>query len=304
MRTPANEWYSEPIQPTFLHQLKLKAVHYTGRTAHQRVEVIETEPLGRTLVLDGKTQSAEADEFIYHEALVHPALLAHPDPREVLILGGGEGATLREVLAHRTVRRAVMVDLDAELVALCKEHLPSWHRGAFDDPRAQLVFADARKYLQGCHDTFDVIILDVTDPAEGGPSQRLFTLGFYQMARERLSADGLLVTQAGPTSHGMAGLFTAIANTVQEGFGRVFPYQVNLLSYGSDWGFTLASRHPDLAALAPQEIDQRIATRVSSELRFYDGTTHLGMFALPKWLRQELAAEQCILTEESQVPTL
>ena len=300
MTRPVDKWYTEPILPTFLHQLKLKAVHYSGRTAYQSVKIIETEPLGVTLLLDGKTQSAEADEFIYHEALAHPALVAHPNPRNVLIAGGGEGSALREALAHRTVERVVMVDLDAELVALCKERLPSWHRGAFDDPRTHLVFRDAREYLNGCRDSFDVIIIDVTDPLESGPANLLYTQAFYYMALERLAPEGFLVTQAGPTSHEMANLFTAVVSTVRSSFGNAFPYQVNMLSFGSDWGFVLAGRRP-YPSMSPEEVDWRIASRVTSELRFYDGVTHSGLFALPKWLRRQLAEERRVITEAAPV---
>ena len=300
MTPPVDKWYTEPILPTFFHQLKLKAVHYAGQTAYQSVKIIETEPLGVTLVLDGKTQSAEADEFIYHEALVHPALLAHPNPRNVFIAGGGEGAVLREVLAHRTVEGVVMVDLDAELVALCKERLPSWHKGAFNAPRAHLVFGDAREYLYDFRGSFDVIIIDITDPSEGGPSYMLFTQGFYRAALEKLAPEGFLVTQAGPTSHEMADLFTAVASTVSSSFGHAFPYQVNMLSFGSDWGFVLAGRRP-YPSMSPEEVDRRIASRVTSELRFYDGVTHAGLFALPKWLRRQLAADQRVITESDPI---
>ncbi|MBF8299438.1 MAG: spermidine synthase, partial [Dehalococcoidia bacterium] len=146
MSQPTDKWYSEPILPTLLHQVRLVGVRYAGKTAYQSVEIVETDPMGLTLVLNGTTQSAQMDEFIYHEALVHPALVACPEPRSVLIAGGGEGATLREVLRHNTVQRATMVDLDGELVDICRQHLPTWHQGAFDDSRATVVYADVLKY--------------------------------------------------------------------------------------------------------------------------------------------------------------
>ena len=114
---------------------RLKSVIYNGRTAFQNVLIADTYNYGRALMLDGAIQSSEDDETLYHEILVQPAMLRHPDPRDVLIIGGGEGATLREVLVHRSVKSATMVDLDREVVELCREHLPTWHRGAMDDPR-------------------------------------------------------------------------------------------------------------------------------------------------------------------------
>ena len=118
-------------------------VLYEGRTRFQEVRIVETRPYGLALFLDGAPQSAVADEFVYHEALVHPALVAHPSPRRVLIAGGGEGATLREVLRHPTVEQATMVDIDGELVELARRHLEPMHRGAFDDPRARVIVGDA-----------------------------------------------------------------------------------------------------------------------------------------------------------------
>ena len=301
MTGPVDKWYTEPILPTFLHQLKLKAVHFTGKTAYQSVQIIETEPLGITLVLDGKTQSAQADEFIYHESLVHPALVAHPNPVNVLIAGGGEGATLREALAHRTVERVVMVDLDSELVEICKHYLPSWHQGAFDDPRVELLFGDARQYIQDYGALFDVIIMDITDPSEGGPSYLLFTQEFYRTALKKLAPEGILVTQAGPAGFEMAEVFTAVANTMGSVFGKIVPYRVGMLSFGSDWGFVMAGRRPSPAACDPDEVDRRLASRVASELRFYDGEAHAGLFGLPKWLRGRLAADEHVITEANPV---
>ncbi len=301
MQADPNKWYVEPVRPTLLHQIKLNAILYSGRTAFQTVEIIDTDPFGLTLVLDGKTQSAQADEFIYHEALVHPAMVAHPDPRSVLIAGGGEGATLREVLAHRTVQRAVMVDLDRELVALCREHLPGWHRGAFDDPRGELVFDDARRYLEQASGSFDVIIVDITDPTEGGPSLPLFTEAFYRMALGRLTPGGIFVTQAGPASHGLANAFTAICSTLRAAAGSVHPYRADVPSFGGEWGFALAVKDGGLPSLTPREIDGRIGERVTADLGFYDGDAHAGLFALPRWLRRELASQRHVITEERPV---
>ncbi len=301
MTRPINKWYSEPLLPNFIQQLELKAVHYSGETAFQRVEIIETDPLGLTLVVDGRTQSAEADEFVYHEALVQPALVAHPDPRNVLIAGGGEGAVLREVLAHKTVQSAVMVDLDRELVTLCKERLPSWHRGAFDDRRAHLVFGDAKAFLSEHQGAFDVIIVDLTDPSEKGPSQLLFTQSFYRLVKQRLSPGGILVTQAGPASIELAGVFTAVANTIGSVFPQAHPYTVDMLSFGSDWGFVIAGQELGVRRLTSEEIDRRIAARVTAPLRFYDGETHQGIFSLPKWLRHQLKAETRVITEAHPV---
>ena len=159
--------------------------------------MVRSEVYGRSLLLDGKTQSTERDEHIYHESLVHPALLLHPEPRDIFIGGGGEGGTLRETLAHGTVGRVTMVDLDEQVVALCREHLPRHHQGAFDDPRATVIHTDARKYLEADSKQYDVMIMDLVNPLEGGPAYLLYTEEYYNIARARLKPGGILATQSG-----------------------------------------------------------------------------------------------------------
>ena len=165
----------ETIFPDLAVMLQVREVLHSGHTAYQQVEVLESETFGRSLVLDGKTQSTERDEFVYHEALVHPAMSSHPDPRTVFIGGGGEGGTLREALSHRSVERVVMLDLDPEVVELCRRFLPNHHQGSFDDPRANLLHEDARGYLEDTSDYYDAIILDLVDPMEGGTAALLYT---------------------------------------------------------------------------------------------------------------------------------
>src|SRR3972149_10077921 len=150
--------FSDYISPdlTMLHSIKERI--YSGRSKFQSVDIINTGSFGICLVLDGKIQSSEADEFIYHEALVHPAMLTHPHPEKVFIAGGGEGATLREVLAHKTVKRAVMVDIDEEVTAISRKYLPDHARGAFEDPRTHLHYTDARQHLENSPDRYDIII--------------------------------------------------------------------------------------------------------------------------------------------------
>src|SRR5262249_47926390 len=150
---------------------------------------------GRMLVLDGAIQSAEDDEALYHEMLVQPAMILHPHPENVLIIGGGEGATLREVLVHSSVRSAIMVDIDQEVVALCREHLGAWHCGAFDDPRVQVVYGDGRAFVENDDRYYDVVIVDVVDMLDNGPAQALYTRQFYELLYRRLHPQGIVVVQ-------------------------------------------------------------------------------------------------------------
>lgn len=301
-----DQWFRDTISAGFAQCHAIESVLYSGKTAFQAVRFLQAREWGRCLILDGKMQSSELDEFIYHEALVHPALVTHPHPRAVFIAGGGEGATLREVLAYRSIERAVMVDLDRELVELCRQFLPGWHQGAFDDPRAELLHLDARKYLAESPDTFDAIIIDVTDPLEGNPSYLLYTQEFYALASKRLASGGILAVQAESSSLREFSLFVAIVNTLSQVFPTVLPYQADVPSFGSTWGFVLAS--PDtvgtLPPLSATEIDFRLATRVGRGLRFYDGATHQGMFTLPRYLRQEISRGKRVITDSRPMALL
>ncbi|MDA1215969.1 MAG: fused MFS/spermidine synthase [Chloroflexi bacterium] len=294
----------EYVAPELIQAMGLRRVIYSGRTQYQEVSLLETGPFGRTLVLDGKTQSAEVDEFVYHEGLVQPAMVAHPSPRRVFIAGGGEGATAREVLRHTTVSQLVMVDLDGEVVALCREHLWNHHQGAFDDPRLQLLHQDALAYLRDTPEQFDVMIIDISDPLEGGPAYKLYTQEFYRLVTSRLAPGGLMVVQsgpAGPTNYGET--FTAIRNTVASIFPQAFSYRTFVHSFGTNWGFVIGGLADarDVFNLSADEIDTSIAARVSTPLRYYDGIAHQGMFGLPKYLRQALAAEDRVITDANPI---
>ena len=296
-----HSWFSDHISPdlTMLHSVKDRI--YSGRTKFQSVEIIDTGSFGVCLVLDGKIQSSEVDEFIYHEALVHPAMLTHPQPKNVLIAGGGEGATLREVLAHKTVNKAVMVDIDEEVVGICRRFLPSWHQNAFDDPRAELHFADARKYLEETNERFDVIIIDLVDPLEQGPARLLYTREFYQIVKQKLGNNGIISVQSEQSEWDNLDNFAAINSTLRNVFQIARPYQVHIPSFFSLWGFVSASESLDASDVSPDEIDARIAARVSNKLKSYDGLTHRAMFTIPKHIRRELAANERIITDEQPI---
>jgi len=294
-----NKWFRDPINPNFVQLHKLEDVLYTGKTKFQSVQVIDTSSFGKCLVLDEKIQSSEMDEFIYHEALVQPAMIAHPNPERVLIVGGGEGATLREVLLHRSVERAVMVDLDEEAVDICHRFLPSMHQGAFEDKRVELLYLDAREYLANSGQSFDIIVIDLTDPLEGGPSHLLYTTEFYKMASKRLTPEGILSIQCGSCTYGEMSAYVAINSTLKTAFSFVLPYKAHVPSFGGLWGFSLASNQLDL--LTGDEVDKRISVRVSSSLRFYDGITHRDLFCLPLYLRQELKKGANIITDEKPI---
>ena len=301
MEEITGKWVIETVMPDLAIMLKVDEVLYSGHTGYQRVEVVHSEVYGRSLLLDGKTQSTERDEHIYHETLVHPAMLMHPDPRRVFIGGGGEGGTLREALAHRSVEKVTMVDLDQQVVELCRLHLPQHHGGAFDDGRTELVFDDARGFLETTDQSFDVMIMDLVDPLEGGPAYLLYTEEYYEIARARLKPGGILVTQSGPAGFlSLHECFTTIYKTLESIFSHTAPCQVHVPSFITLWGFTIASDTP-LPELTASDVDYRIAERVTKDLRHYDGRTHEAMFALPRHIRDGIAGETRINRDDSPV---
>ncbi|HEY7062195.1 MAG TPA: fused MFS/spermidine synthase [Chloroflexota bacterium] len=271
------------------------------QTEFQTLDVVDTIAHGRALFLDNKIQSAELDEFLYHEALVHPAMILAEAPRTVFIAGGGEGATLREVLRHRSVERAVMVDIDAAAVQACRDYLPQWQQGAYDDPRLTLVHADARQALADSREQFDAIIIDITDPLAGGPSYRLFTREFYELVAARLSPRGALAVQAESTDIGVWDAHLAVVHTVRQVFPHVAPYRAHVPSFSESWGFLVASQTTDAATLDPAAVDARLAAAGLADLRFYDGVTHQALFHLPRPLRAAQAAWNRAITDAAPV---
>lgn len=277
-------WFIEYQTPHSAHMHGIRSVLYSGKSRMQRIDIVESCEYGKMLILDGKVQSTTRDEYFYHEALVHPAMIAHPRPEEVLIIGGGEGGTLREVLRHPTVRRAVMVDIDVEVIKSTGRYMPELSGGAFDDERSEVVVGDGRRFVEGCRGEFDVVILDVTDPLEGGPAQLLYTKEFYESVRRILSGDGIVVTQATSVYYSSR-CFSTIYRTVESAFGRAGGYQAWIPAYDSMWGFVYGTNGPDPAALSEGEVEGRLAERGLRGLRFYDGATHKALFALSKELR-------------------
>ena len=299
---PEGDWHYELITPGLLQTEQRLRVFYRGQTEYQHVEVMDGATFGRTLVLDGKTQSTEVDEFAYHEALVHPSMIAHPNPKSVFVAGGGEGATIREVMSHRSVEQVVMVDIDKQVVDLCREYLPNHHQGSFDDPRLELHHMDALEFLEDTSKRFDVVIIDVPDPLEAGPAYLLFTQEFYSLLKERLRPGGLMVAQSGPTGPAFyEQCFSAVANTVGSVFSGVYLSEAFVPSFGTTWGFVIGSTGPDPTSLSVEETDSRISDRIEGELRFLDGITLRGMTSVPKYLRKAVDAEEKIITRDNPI---
>lgn len=278
---------------------EVSTIHYLAKTAYQEVLIAETPAFGKALFMDRILQSAAFDEGRYHSALVHPGMFAHRAPRRVLIGGGGEGATLREVLRHPGVEAVRMVDIDAEAVVACRAHLPEWHRGAFDDPRVELVHDDIRHCLEGEAGRWDVVILDLGDPVASQSSMLAATREFYALVRGALREGGVLALQAGEADGAASTNFATFLETLRRAFGHVVPYRLAIPSFCSLWGFAMAAAH-DLPPVPP-DLDARFDAAGGDEWLDYDPEGHRAMVWLSRRDRARLAEAARVFTDHAPI---
>ncbi len=267
-------WYIQKISSSSYLLMKIRSIIYSGKTKYQYVEILDFEDYGIGLVLDGFVQSTEIDEHIYHESLVHPAMILHRNPEDILVVGGGEGATIREVLKHNTIKRCVMVDIDGELVELAKKYLGVMHKGSFYDPRVQLVIRDGLEYVRESKDkSYDVVILDLTDPYEPtGLARELYSEKFYRDVKRILREDGVVVSQIGNAFYYPKETDQAIEN-MEKVFRYVATYEVWIPSFGYSVNYVLATDIVDPLKITSAEIDDVLRHRGVST-KFFSGKTY------------------------------
>jgi len=271
-------WYDELFADRVRFGLKVRRVLYSGQSKHQKIEVLDTEQFGRVLVLDGVFMISEADEHFYHEMIAHLAMTTAPSIRRVLVIGGGDGGTVREVLRHPEVESAVMVEIDGQVVEACREHLASIGT-AWDDPRLEVVLGDGIAFAREADvEPFDVILLDGCDPV--GPSKGLFNESFFRDCARLLHPDGVFAMQS-ETPVLMRDVFLDIVHTLRRVFNHAWPYfgSVPLYSAGM-WTWTYASRTVD-----PLDIIDERAKRLESVTRYYNREIHLAALAVPNELK-------------------
>ena len=255
----------------------VKDVLYEGKSKFQRIEIIRNEDYGRVLLLDGLVQTTERDEFYYHEMLVHPAMAAHPRPARVLVIGGGDGGALREVLKH-PVKKAWLVEIDGQVIEACREHFP-WLRKMLKDSRAELVVADGNVFIDKVRETFDVILVDSSDPV--GPSTVLHQEAFYKKLKSRLNPGGIIAAQAGSLmlhldSHARKNVFLKkIFRHSPLYLGPVPTYPVGT------WCYNFLSDEVNPAKIR--------TLYVPDELRYFNPDVFRAAFALPNFLADKLA---------------
>jgi spermidine synthase len=275
------KWFDETLHEHIIQSFRVSKILHRQKTEFQDLIIFETPLHGRVLALDGVIQTTEADEFIYHEMLAHLPLLAHGRVRRVLIIGGGDGGMLEEVLKH-PVEKVTMVELDPGVVELARKYLSSICGDAFDDPRADLVFADGAKLVAETDVRYDLIIVDSTDPI--GPGEILFGRAFYADCKRCLNPGGILVTQNGvPFLQG--GEVTSSYGHFRELFPDATMYLATVPTYfGGPMAFGWASLDPahrrhDLATIAARY------SAAGIETRYYNPETHLAAFALPNYVK-------------------
>ena len=253
----------------------------------QAVEVHDTVPFGTLFRLDGHFMTSEKDEFFYHENLVHTAAIAHPAPEKALIIGGGDGGSAEELLKYPTMKSVTLVEIDLAVVDIARKYFGAVHRGALSDPRLAIKVEDGLAFVRSTTDTFDLIVLDLTDP--GGPSEPLYTADFYRACAARLNPTGALTLHiASPVAHPDR-IRAGLAN-LRAAFAIVAPYLVCIPLYGGLWMMASASATLNPAYLTPLDVDRRIAQRSIRDLQYYNGGMHRAGFALPNFVRELVAA--------------
>jgi spermidine synthase len=269
----------------------IKEVLVNKHTDFQQLLILDGITTGRALILDGKWQSCEMDEFLYHEPLVHPPCVQQGGPKTVLVLGGGEGATVREALKWNTVERVVMVDIDEQVVSACKEHLASIHQGAFEDARTELVIGDALDYIANADAEWDVIISDLSDPIEEGPSFKLFTREMFESCRRILTPGGTYVVQAGSVAPYDMDMHVKLIKTMQAAFDHVTAYNTYVPTFASPWGFVMGCMTELDTRPDPETVDALLAEKTNGNFRTFDGESLLGLLQQPKYIRDAVEAE-------------
>ena len=274
-------WADEEYRGIVRTGFRLKRRVFNGKSPFQTVEVVETAGHGKLLLIDGMTMVSERDEFVYHEMIAHVPLFLHPKPKRVLVIGGGDGGSVREVLRHPGVERCVLVEIDGLVVEASKKYIPST-AAKLSDKRAVVRIEDGVKFVRETREHFDVVIVDSTEPF--GPAKELFGTAFYKDVKRILTKDGIVVSQAGSPFYEI-GTIKNLDRILKKVFPVVDAYLFTNLTYpGGLWAFTYASKglHP-VKDFRPARVK---AARLP--LRWYNADVHVGAFALPNFVRKAI----------------
>ena len=267
-------WFTEKQTDRFGITMKVTKTYANEQTEFQHLAMMETEEWGTMLTLDGMVMTTVRDEFVYHEMVAHPALSTHPNPEKVLIVGGGDGGVVREVMKHAKVKKAVLVDIDGKVIEYSKKYLPTI-ASELDNPRVEVIVGDGYMHIAQHKNEYDVIMVDSTEPV--GPAVELFTKGFYQGIYDALKEDGIFVAQT-DNPWFKADLIRSVNRDVKEIFPIVRVYAANIPTYPSGlWTFTMGSKKYD-----PLNVDAGAIPEL--ETKYYTPKLHAAAFVLPKFV--------------------
>jgi spermidine synthase len=275
-------WYDEVHEDKFRFGLKVVRTLFAGQSDFQKVDIIETEGLGKALLLDDLWMTAEGDEKTYHEMIVHAPMTTARNARRVLIIGGGDGGSSREVLRYPEVEHVDMVEIDGMVIEACKQHLPTIG-SAWNDERLHVHVGDGVAWVKRTDlEPYDVIIVDGSDPV--GPAVGLFNQDFYNACAARLADDGVFVTQ-GESPRFMTEVHLEMLRAAKEAFGHAWPYYQTVTIYpGGAWSWIYASKTRN-----PFQIDEGRVAAIEAVTEIYNQDVHRGAFAVPNHIKRRLS---------------
>lgn len=280
-------WLPRWRSDTEAHLHYIKQVLYSGKSEYQKIDIVEFVGYGKSLILDGIHQFAQADEFIYQEAITHPPLCLHSNPKEILIIGAGGGNALRETLKHNSVKSVVIIDIDKQVVDKCREYIGS-DQGAFDDPRTELIIEDGASFLRSTNRRFDCIFVDSTTPKPGSIAYDLYSPKFFQEAWEKLNDGGMLCGFQSNANILFLDSHCTIRHMLEDIFKEVLSYIVYCPFYAISYLITISVKNFSIDPFNIDHIKSRIDP-IRSKLKFYDEATHIHMFNLPRYVREAIA---------------
>lgn len=286
-----NKWLFETLDIPYdtaevKNGFRIKKKLYSGKSPYQKIEVFDTFTFGKILVLDGIFQTSEKNEFVYHEMLCHLPMFSHPNPKKVLIIGGGDGGALEEVLKH-PIEKVWLVEIDKKVVEVSKKYLLSISKGAFKDKRAELVIGDGVKFIQNYKNFFDVVILDLSDP--WGPAQEVISIKFYDSVKKALKKNGVISVQGG-CLFDQPKLVSLIHQRLKKVFSSVIIHKAPVVLYGlGELNFTVAS-DINLNKITIKDIERKFR-KLNLDLKYYSPKIHFASAVLPKYLIEKLKLE-------------
>ncbi len=282
---PQSQWINEKLHPSWQQNFEVDQLLVDTKTSYQHLQIFENATFGKVMMLDGVTQTTERDEFIYHEMLAHIPMVAHGSATSVLVIGGGDGGIIREVLKHPKLSSVTMVEIDAGVVEYSKRYMPSLSQGAFENNKVKLHIADAAEFVKTTTDKFDVIITDSTDPM--GPGESLFTESFYSDCKKCLKPGGIMVTQSGVPfmqPQGIKNMQTMLCTF----FESVNFYLMPVPTYiGGTMVIGFACDTPEYTQQSLQTLNEKSAY-LNEKTKYYTPEIHQYSFSIPPFIQKLL----------------